>query len=49
MKSDLTCNASMKLIKSDVITESEKIPQHSHHSQDAPERPSSLDSLQPAT
>lgn len=49
MKSDLICKDSMKLIKSDVITESEKIPQHSHHSQDAPERPSSLDSLQPAT
>ncbi|XP_016347191.1 ankyrin-2-like isoform X4 [Sinocyclocheilus anshuiensis] len=49
MKSDYTCKDSMKLIKSDVITESEKIPQYSHHSQDAPERPSSLDSLQPAT
>ncbi len=49
MKSDLICEDSMKLMKSVVITESEKIPQHSHHSQDAPERPSSLDSLQPAT
>ncbi|XP_043092552.1 ankyrin-2 [Puntigrus tetrazona] len=49
MKSDLTCKDSIELIKSDVITESENIPQHSHHSQDALERPSSLDSLQPAT
>ncbi|XP_016105632.1 ankyrin-2-like [Sinocyclocheilus grahami] len=49
MKSDYTCKDSMKLIKLDVISESEKIPQYSHHSQDAPERPSSLDSLQPAT
>uniref|UniRef100_A0A672KSP4 Ankyrin-2-like n=1 Tax=Sinocyclocheilus grahami TaxID=75366 RepID=A0A672KSP4_SINGR len=49
MKSDLSCKDSMKPTESDVITESEKIPQHSHHSQDAPERPSSLDSLQFAT
>ncbi|XP_050973419.1 ankyrin-2 isoform X6 [Labeo rohita] len=49
MKSDLTYTDSISLIKSDVITEHEKIPQYSHHSEDAPERPSSLDSLQPET
>uniref|UniRef100_A0A8C0Y978 Ankyrin 2a, neuronal n=1 Tax=Cyprinus carpio carpio TaxID=630221 RepID=A0A8C0Y978_CYPCA len=49
MKSGYTCKDSMKMIKSDVISESEKIPQYSHHSPDAPERPFSLDSLQPAT
>ncbi|XP_059408018.1 ankyrin-2-like [Carassius carassius] len=49
IKSDLSCKDIIKLKESDVITESEKIPQHSHHIQDAPERPFSLDSLQLAT
>uniref|UniRef100_A0A8C1RWA6 Ankyrin 2a, neuronal n=1 Tax=Cyprinus carpio TaxID=7962 RepID=A0A8C1RWA6_CYPCA len=49
MESDLSCKDSMKPKESDVITESEKTQQHSHHSQDVPERPSSLDSLQLAT
>uniref|UniRef100_A0A8C2HH26 Ankyrin 2a, neuronal n=1 Tax=Cyprinus carpio TaxID=7962 RepID=A0A8C2HH26_CYPCA len=49
VKSDLSCKESVKPKESDVITESEKTPQDSHHSQDAPERPSSLDSLQLGT
>ncbi|XP_026123087.1 ankyrin-2-like isoform X14 [Carassius auratus] len=47
--SDLSCKDSIQSKESDVITESEKIPQHSHHIQDALERPFSLDSLQLAT
>lgn len=46
MKSDSSCRDSVKLIKTDVITESEKILEQS---QDTPDRPYSLDDLQPAT
>ncbi|XP_051745042.1 ankyrin-2 isoform X3 [Ctenopharyngodon idella] len=48
MKSDSSCRETMKPTEFNVITES-KIPQHCIHSQDALDRPSSLDSLQPAT
>ncbi|XP_056317430.1 ankyrin-2 isoform X1 [Danio aesculapii] len=46
MKSDSSCIDSVKLIKTDVIIESEKILEQS---QDTPDRPYSLDVLQPAT
>uniref|UniRef100_A0A8C1RW79 Ankyrin 2a, neuronal n=1 Tax=Cyprinus carpio TaxID=7962 RepID=A0A8C1RW79_CYPCA len=49
VKSALSCKETMKPKESDVVTESEKTPQTSHHSQDAPERPCSLDSLQLGT
>lgn len=49
IKSDSSSIDSMKPTEFNVITESEKIPQHYHHSQDPLDRPSSLDSLQPAT
>nr|XP_021331700.1 ankyrin-2-like isoform X6 [Danio rerio] len=46
MKSDSSSRDSVKLIKTDVITKSEKILEQS---QDTPDRPYSLDDLQPAT
>ncbi|XP_067298065.1 ankyrin-2 [Pseudorasbora parva] len=49
MTSDSSCRDGMKLTEFSVIAESEMIPQHYHHIQDALDRPSSLDSLHPAT
>ncbi|XP_056092119.1 ankyrin-2 isoform X2 [Rhinichthys klamathensis goyatoka] len=47
MRSDSSYRDDMKPTEFSVIAESEKILQHCHHSQDALDRPSSLDSLQP--
>ncbi|XDV14731.1 hypothetical protein PO909_014931 [Leuciscus waleckii] len=49
MISDSSHRDDMKPTEFSVITESEKMPQHCHHSQDALDRPSSLDSLLPET
>ncbi|XP_039530654.1 ankyrin-2 isoform X3 [Pimephales promelas] len=47
MRSDSSYRYDMKPTEFSVINESEKILQHCHHSPDALDRPSTLDSLQP--
>ncbi|XP_051557909.1 ankyrin-2-like isoform X2 [Myxocyprinus asiaticus] len=49
MEIDSAFRDSMKPIETDEALEFEEIPEHSLHRQDAPNRPSNLDALQPAT